>query len=72
MAINRFNKITPLQFNLGEMPLQPLMGILGQKQKMFDENQAIADDLSNKYIEALPQDRARADQLVQGLSLIHI
>lgn len=66
MSINRFNKITPLQFDLGEMPLQPLMGILGQKQKMFDENQGAADEMYNKYIEALPQDRARADQLVQG------
>lgn len=66
MAINRFNQITPQQFNFGEMPLQPLMGLLGMKQKMFDENQGAADELYSKFIQALPQDRARADEIVSG------
>lgn len=66
MAINRFSKTTPVQFVLPKTPLEPLIGALESKQRRYDQGFALADELSNQYIDALEQDRARANAITGG------
>lgn len=66
MAINRFDQFAPLEFRMPETPLQPLIGALEAKQTRYDQSFAMADELSNQYIDALEQDQARANTLTQG------
>lgn len=66
MAINRYYKSEPVQFNFGQVPLQPLMMAMESKQKRYDQGLAASEELYNVSLESLKQDRARADELVQG------
>lgn len=66
MAVNRYDQFTPMTFKLPETPLEPLAGALQAKQQMYDTSQNLADELSNKYIDALEQDQGRANALTSG------
>lgn len=66
MSINRFSQTTPVQFVLPKTPLEPLVAALESKQQRYDAGFALADELSNKYIDSLEQDRARANAITGG------
>lgn len=66
MAFNRYDRITPLEFEFAEYPLQPLLLGLQEKQKRFDINLENAEKLYNQSIKALPQDRADANAIIKG------
>lgn len=68
MGINRFYKSEPVQFQLPEIPLQPLMMALESKQKRFDTGYELSAQLRNQYLDALPQDRAIADEWSKGIN----
>ena len=64
MAYNRFEQYVPIQWNLPKTDLGVLAGVLESKQKRFDTGYELANQLSKTSIEALPQDRARANELM--------
>lgn len=66
MAIGRYFQPTPYEGQLYTPPLEVIAGALEKAQKQYDTNFMITEKLRNKYIEALPQDRARANQLQQS------
>lgn len=66
MAINRYYKSAPTEFYFGEVPLQPLMMAMESKQKRYDQGLAASEELYGVSLQALKQDRARADELVSG------
>lgn len=66
MAINRYYSRTPAQPEFYHEPLDVLAQVLETKQKKYDQNFAIAEELANQKIDALPVDRARANQIVRG------
>lgn len=68
MAVNRFYKSEPVQFQLPEIPLQPLMMAMEAKQKRFDTGYELSAKLRNQYLDALPQDRAVADEWSQSIN----
>ena len=53
-------------FKLPETPLEPLMMALNAKQKRFDVSKELSDTIYDAAIDALPQDRKRADEIVGG------
>lgn len=61
--INRFYKRTPYEGELYQPNVQLMASVLEQAQKKYDTNYALADELKNRYIDALPQDRAEADKI---------
>lgn len=63
---NRYYYSAPTEFKLEETPLQPLMMALNAKQKRFDVSKQLSDDIYDSAIDALPQDRKRADEIVGG------
>lgn len=65
MATNRFYQGREFQPQLYAPPVQFIGAALEQAQKQYDVNFAAAQGLKNKYIQARPQDRARANQLQQ-------
>lgn len=67
MAINRNDNIQALNFDFTETPLQPLIGALQSRQRRYDQNFALADDLSNKYINSLEVDRPRANKITSDI-----
>lgn len=64
--LGRYYKGDPYRGQLYAPPVQFIAAALEGAQKQYDTNFAAAEDLKNKYIQALPQDRARANQLQQG------
>ena len=68
MAINRFYKSEPVQFQYPETALQPLMVALDSRQKRYDTALDLSEQLKTTFVSALPQDRAVADQWSQNLS----
>jgi hypothetical protein len=68
MAIGRYFKPVPLTFELSTSPTEYLAAALEQQQKKFDTNLAVAEKLKNQYIDALPQDRARANAIQQDIA----
>jgi hypothetical protein len=65
MAVNRYYRGTEYRPELYAPPVQFIGAALEQAQKQYDVNFAAAQGLKNKYIQARPQDRARANQLQQ-------
>jgi len=63
-GFNRFEQVVPIQWNLPKTDLGVLAGVLESKQKRFDTGYELANQLSKTSIEALPQDRARANELM--------
>lgn len=61
--INRYYNRIPYQGSLYQPNVELISNVLGQAQKKYDENFATAQQLKNKYINALPQDRAVADSI---------
>jgi hypothetical protein len=61
--INRYYNRTPYQGELYQPNVELISEVLGQAQKKYDTNFATAQQLKNKYINALPQDRAIADEI---------
>lgn len=61
--INRYSTISEKQFNLYTPPLEQLGAALETAQKTYDRNFLYANELKNKYINALPKDRARANEM---------
>lgn len=68
MSIGRYFKPVPLTFELSTSPTEYLAAALEQQQKKFDTNLAVAEKLKNQYIDALPQDRARANAIQQDIA----
>lgn len=66
MPINRYNTISEKNFNLYVPPVQAIGAALETAQKTYDTNFMFANELKNKYINALPQDRAAANELQTG------
>lgn len=63
MSINRFYNNTPYQGELYAPPLQAIQQALEMSQKRYDFNAAALDQMDNKYLDALAQDRPRANYL---------
>lgn len=63
--VNRYYRGTEYRPELYAPPVQFIGAALEQAQKQYDVNFAAAQGLKNKYIQARPQDRARANQLQQ-------
>lgn len=61
--INRYYNRIPYQGELYQPNVELISQVLGQAQKKYDTNFATAQQLKNKYINALPQDRAVADEI---------
>lgn len=66
MAANRFERSAPVQFDLYETPLEPLMMALEAKQRRYDTGYQLAEQLGEVSLDALQQDRPRANELVSG------
>lgn len=66
MAINRYSTISEKDFDLYVPPVQAIGAALETAQKTYDTNFMFANELKNKYINARPQDRARANELQTG------
>jgi len=67
MAVNRFYKGTPYKGSLYVPPVEFVAAALETAQKQYDVNFAESEALRNKYVKALPQDRARATELEKQL-----
>lgn len=63
-AFNRFEQYVPSQFNLPKIDLGILSGVLEAKQRRFVTGYELADKLGQQAIDALPQDRARANTIL--------
>lgn len=63
MSLNRYYKGTEYRPELYAPPVQFIGAALEQAQKQYDVNFAAAQGLKNKYIQANPNDRARANKL---------
>ncbi len=61
--IGRYYQATPYEGNLYKPPVDVIGGALEMAQKQYDTNFAASQALKNKYIEARPQDRIRANEL---------
>lgn len=68
MAVNRYYRGTPYQGSLYVPPVQFVAQALESAQKQYDVNYAQAQGLKDQYIQALPQDRARANELQNEMS----
>lgn len=64
--INRYSTISEKDFNLYVPPIEAIGAALETAQKTYDTNFMFANELKNKYINARPQDRARANELQTG------
>ena len=64
--VNRYSTISEKQFNLYTPPLEHIGAALEMAQKTYDRNFLFANELKNKYLNALPQDRARANEIQSG------
>lgn len=60
MAFNRYEQWQNSQFQLPEVDLNILGNVLKAKQERYDQAYLLAEDLKNKYIDALPQDNPEA------------
>ena len=65
MAVNRFYKRTPYDIGLYVPPVEVIRESLANAQKQFDVNYALSDQIKNNYINSLPQDRQRANEIQQ-------
>jgi hypothetical protein len=61
--VNRYTNFTPYTFDLDKPNIPALSSVLAVLQKRHDANKLLADQLKNTLIDALPQDRARANEL---------
>jgi len=66
--VNRYTQFRPYEFDLYQPNLQAMNQTLSILQKRHDTNKAFADELKNTMIDALPQDRQRANELQQKYS----
>lgn len=63
MAINRFYKRTPYEGELYSPPINVIAKGLEYAQETFDTNLDYLNKVKNNYIQSLPSDRARANEL---------
>ena len=61
--INRYMNRVPYQGTLSMVDVNAVGKVLDQAQKQYDANYSLANQLKNKYLNALPQDRAEADKI---------
>lgn len=66
--VNRYTQFRPYEFDLYKPDVNTLNATLSILQKRFDTNKLEADKLKNQMIDALPQDRQRANELQQKYS----
>lgn len=64
--INRYFQPTRYQGNFYTPPLEMLGKVLESAQKQYDQNFALSEQIKNKYINSLSQDRATANAIQQG------
>jgi hypothetical protein len=62
MAINRYMNRRPFQGSLYAPPVDTITAALEMAQQQYNTNFAAAEELRNRYIDSLSQDRARADE----------
>lgn len=65
MAINRFYQRSPYDLGLYTPPVDSIYAAMEGLQKRYDFNKALVENLKTTYINALPQDKARAAQIQQ-------
>jgi len=68
MALNRFFNPVPYEGELYAPPVDFIAKALDATQRRFDANFVEANALKNKYINARPQDRPRADEIQNEIS----
>lgn len=66
MAINRYYNRSPYDLGLYTPPVDTMYKSLEALQKRYEQNSAMIDNLRTVYINALPQDRARATEIQNG------
>lgn len=64
-GVNRFYRRAPYDIGLYVPPVDVLRESLANAQKQFDTNYALSDQIKNNYINSLPQDRQRANEIQQ-------
>ena len=65
-AINRYFNRQAAQPDFYQEPLDMLAVALDAKQKRYDQGLAASEELYNTQLDSLKQDRAAADQIIQG------
>lgn len=63
MAVNRFFRRTPYDLGLYTPPTDVIRESMAMAQKQYDTNFLGAEAIKNTYINSLPQDRQRANEL---------
>lgn len=64
--INRYFQPTKYQGDFYTAPLDMLGKVLGQAQEDYNQNFALSQQIKNKYVNALQQDRATANTIQKG------
>lgn len=64
--INRYTQITPYRGDFYTPPLDLLKTTLKEAQTQYNDNYALASQIKNKYVNALQQDRAKANAIQKG------
>lgn len=65
MAWNRYENYQTSEYQLPKADLNILSSVLQAKQQRWDTSYELAQELKNKYIDALQQDNPRARELEQ-------
>lgn len=63
MAINRYTNRIPYEGELSSPPVDMIAMVLDQAQQRYDTNFQLSEKIKNRYVNALPKDRAAADEI---------
>jgi hypothetical protein len=61
--INRFSRRTPYDLGLYTPPIEVAAQAMEKAQNQYNQNFQLAHEIKNKYVESLPQDRAKANEI---------
>lgn len=61
--INRFSRRTPYDLGLYTPPIEVAALAMEKAQNQYNQNFQLAHEIKNKYVESLPQDRAKANEI---------
>jgi len=67
MAVNRFFRRSPYDLGLYTPPVDVIREGLAVAQKQYDTNYAMSEAIKNNYINSLPQDRQKENEIQTDL-----
>jgi hypothetical protein len=62
-VVNRFFRRTPYDIGLYVPPVDVIRETMQFAQKQYDTNYALSESIKNNFINSLPQDRQRANEI---------